>query len=77
MSIGQPKTKKTPLLLTVNGGAELAGQNTVSYRELLDRLERAERLASIRRGMVQAERGEGISLQEAAKRLRKKHGFSR
>ena len=75
--VGQLKTKKAPLVLTVNGRAELVVQNAESYQELLDRLERAETLAAIRRGMEQAERGEGIPLEEAAKRLRKKHGFSR
>lgn len=64
-------------MLTVNGQAELVVQNAESYQEMLDRLERAETLAAIRRGMEQAERGEGIPLEEAEERLRKKHGFSR
>jgi glycerol-3-phosphate O-acyltransferase len=77
MSIGQPKTKKAALLLTVNERAELVGPNGASYQELLNRLIRVETLAAIRRGMTQAERGEGIPVEEAAQRLRKKHGFSR
>jgi predicted transcriptional regulator len=44
---------------------------------MLDQLERAETIAAIRRGIEQARRGEGIPLEEAEKRLRKKHGFSR
>lgn len=75
--VGQLKAKKAPLVLTVNGRAELVVQNAESYQEMLDRLERAETLAAIRRGMEQAERGEGTPLEEAEKRLRKKHGFSR
>ena len=75
--VGRLKEKKTPLVLTVNGRAELVVQDAESYQEMLDRLERAETLASIRRGMDQAARGEGIPLREAEKRLRKKHGFSR
>jgi hypothetical protein len=43
---------------------------------MLDRLERAETVAAISRGIEQAARGEGIPLKEAEKRLRKKHGFS-
>lgn len=77
MSIGQPKTKKAALPLTVNERAELVGPNEASYQELLNRLERVETLAAIRRGMKQAERVEGIPVEEAAQRLRKKHGFSR
>lgn len=77
MSIGQPKTKKAALPLTVNKRAELVGPHGASYQELPDRLERVETLAAIQRGIKQAERGEGIPVEEAAQRLRKKHGFSR
>jgi PHD/YefM family antitoxin component YafN of YafNO toxin-antitoxin module len=75
--VGQLKKKKAPLVLTVNGRAELVVQNAVSYQELLDRLERAETVAAIRRGMEQTADRKGIPLKEAQKRLRKKHGFSR
>jgi len=75
--VGQLKEKKTPLVLTVNGRAELVVQDAESYQLMLDRLERAETVAAIRRGMEQADRGEAIPLEEAEKRLRKKHGFSR
>ena len=75
--VGRLKDKKTPLVLTVNGQAELIVQDADSYQELLDRLERAETVAGIRKGMEQFERGEGIPLQQAERRLRKKHGFSR
>ncbi len=75
--VGRLKEKKTPLVLTVNGRAELIVQDADSYQDLLDRLERAETVAAIRQGMEQFERGEGIPLQQAERRLRKKHGFSR
>ena len=69
------KENKTPLVLTVNGRAELVVQNAESYQLMLERLERAETVAAIRRGIEQAERGEGMQLEEAEKRLRKKHGL--
>ena len=75
--IGRLKDKKTPLVLTVNGRAELVVQDAESYQALLDRLERAETMAATRQGMEQLERGEGMSLKQAERRLRKKHGFSR
>ena len=75
--IGRLKDKKTPLVLTVNGRAKLVVQDAESYQALLDRLERAETMAAIRQGMEQLERGEGMSLKQAERRLRKKHGFSR
>ena len=64
-------------MLTLNGRAELVVQDAESYQKLLDPLERAEALAAIRKGMEQFDRGEGLALGEAEKRLRKKHGFSR
>jgi len=75
--VGRLKAKKTPLVLTVKGRAELVVQNAAGYQALLDRLERAEAVAGIRQGMAQVERGEGISLEKAAMKLRSKHGFSR
>jgi len=74
--VGRLKRRKIPLVLTVNGRAELVVQDAESYQEMLDRLERAETLGAIQKGMEQFDRGEGIALDEAEKRLRKKHGFS-
>jgi PHD/YefM family antitoxin component YafN of YafNO toxin-antitoxin module len=75
--VGRLKENKTPLVLTVNGRAELVVQDTESYQLILERLERAETVASIRRGMEQFDRGEGIPLDQAEERIRNKHGFSR
>ena len=75
--VGRLKEKKTPMVLTVNGRAEVVVQDADSYQVLLDRLERAETVAAIRQGMEQFERGEGIPLKQAERRLRKRHGFSR
>jgi prevent-host-death family protein len=75
--VGRLKEKKTPLVLTVNGRAELVVQDAESYQLILERLERAETLASIRRGIEQFDQGQGIPLDKAEERLRKKHGFSR
>ena len=75
--VGRLKEMKSPLVLTVNGRAELVVQDATSYQELLDRLEQAETIAAIGRGREQMQRGEGIALDDAEIRLRKKHGFSR
>lgn len=69
------KETKTPLVLTVNGRAELVVQDAGSYQEMLDRLERAETMAALRRGLKDAEAGRMIPLDEAVKKLRAKHGF--
>ncbi len=65
------------MVLTVNGRAEIIVQDAGSYQALIDRLERAETVAAIRQGMQQFERGEGVPLKKAERRLRKIHGFSR
>ena len=75
--VGRLKEKKTPMVLTVNGRAEVVVQDADSYQVLIDRLERAETVAAIRQGMEQFERGEGIPLKRVEQRLRKRHGFSR
>ena len=74
--VGKLKAQEKPLVLTVKGRAELVVQNAESYQALLDRLERAETIAGIREGMAQFDRGEGIPLEKAARKLRGKHGFS-
>jgi prevent-host-death family protein len=58
--VGRLKEKKTPLVLTVNGRAELVVQDAESYQALLDRLEEAEATAAVREGIGQIKRGEGI-----------------
>lgn len=74
--VGRLKENKKPLVLTVNGRAALVVQDADSYQLMLERLERAETIAAIRRGIEQAGRGEGIPIEEAESMLRKKHGFS-
>jgi hypothetical protein len=73
--VGRLKANKTPLVLTVNGRAERVGQDAESYQLILERLERVETLASIRRGREQFDRGEGIPLLEEEERLRKNMAF--
>ena len=75
--VGHLKKKKTPLVLTVNGRAALVVQNAEGYQRILERLERAEAIAQVATGIKQFQAGQGVPLEEAEKRLRKKHGFSR
>ena len=75
--VGRLKEMKTPMVLTVNGRAEVVVQDAASYQVLLDRLERAETVAAVRQGIEDFKGGEVIPLKQAERRLRKKHGFSR
>ncbi|HXG64082.1 MAG TPA: type II toxin-antitoxin system prevent-host-death family antitoxin [Blastocatellia bacterium] len=71
------KKSKNPLVLTVNGKAELIVQDARAYQEMLERIERAETITAIRKGIEEFERGEGRPAREALEELRRKHGISR
>ncbi len=71
--IEQLKATGQPLVLTVNGKAEIVVQDAASYQAMLDLVDRAEAIAGIKRGLDSIARGEGIPAEEAFKRLRKKH----
>ena len=67
----------TPLVLTVNGKAEIVVQDAKAYQGMLERIERAEAVAAIRKGVEEFERGEGRPARKALQELRRKHGISR
>ena len=73
--VGRLKQNKTPLVLTVNGRAELVVQDAESYQLMIERLEHAETIAAIRRGMKDAEEGRMMPLADAVEKLSAKHGF--
>ena len=66
-----------PLVLTVNGRAEVVVQDPESYQRLLEMAESFEAISAVQEGMAQAKRGEGVSLEKFDKRMQKKHGLSR
>lgn len=72
----QAKETKAPMVLTVNGRAELIVQDAQAYQELLDRLEYAESVIGILKSMEEFERGEGVPVKVAFEQLRRKHGLS-
>lgn len=69
------KATGQPMVLTVNGKAEILVQDASSYQRLLDRIDRAEAVIGIKRGLESIARGEGIPADEAFERLRKKHNL--
>src|SRR5437870_10739664 len=71
----QMKETKTPVVLTVNGKAELVVQDAESYQAMLDRLEQIDAIEGIRRGLEQMERGEGQPAEEQFAEFRKRHGI--
>ncbi|RUS96995.1 hypothetical protein DSM106972_085450 [Dulcicalothrix desertica PCC 7102] len=74
--IEQMKQSGNPVVLTVNGKAELVVQDAQSYQKLLDTLERLETIAGIKQGLEDVEAGRTISLSEFEQEMRKKYGIS-
>ena len=64
-----------PEVLTVNGRAEVIVQDAASYQQMLDRLERAELVASLREAISQISEGKGIPLEELEAELGKSYGL--
>src|SRR5215469_11881795 len=48
-----------PVVLTINGKAELVVQDAASYQRLFELAERLETIQAVKEGLVSADRGEG------------------
>ncbi|MEH2390132.1 MAG: type II toxin-antitoxin system Phd/YefM family antitoxin [Nostoc sp.] len=72
----QMKQTGKPVVLTVNGKAELVVQDAESYQKLLDALERLEAIASIKQGLEDVEAGRTITLSEFEQEMQQKYGIS-
>lgn len=75
--VGKLKKSKTPIVLTVNGHAELVVQDAASYQDMLDHLEKLEVVAAIRVGLEEAKAGKGKPALEALEEIGRKHGLRR
>jgi len=73
----QLKETHRPVVLTVNGRAELVVQDAAGYQQILDRLERLETVAAIQAGIVAAENGKLRPSREALFELQERLGISR
>lgn len=71
--IGQLKRTGRPVVLTINGKAEVVVQDAKSYQQMLDLVDRAEAVIGIRKGLASMTRGEGIPAEKAFEKLRKKY----
>ncbi len=74
--IEQMKQTGKPVVLTVNGKAELVVQDAESYQKLMDELERLEAIAGIKQGLEDVEAGRSTSLSEFDLEMRQKYGIS-
>lgn len=64
-----------PIVLTINGSAELPVHDAGSLQRLLELVERLETIDGIRRGMKDLADGRGLSLEEFKEEVRIKHGI--
>ncbi|NEQ37380.1 MAG: type II toxin-antitoxin system Phd/YefM family antitoxin [Okeania sp. SIO3I5] len=74
--VEQIKETQKPIVLTVNGKAELVIQDAIAYQKLVERLDYAESVAAIRQGITEFEQGKGKPARFALAELRKKHDIS-
>src|SRR3954463_9941811 len=61
----QLKETGHPLVLTINGKAEIVVQDAKSYQRLLDLAERLETIQAVKEGLESMQRGEGRPADEA------------
>lgn len=73
----QLKASGAPLVLTINGRAELVVQDAAAYQAMLDAKDHAEAIAGIRLGIESMERGESIPARQAIDSLRRKYKSAR
>ena len=72
--IDQMKESGRPVVLTINGKAELVVQDAASYQRLVERLEAIE---GIREGLAQMKQGKTRAARVALEGIRRKHGIPR
>ena len=74
--ITQMKETGNPVILTVNGKAELVVQSAVSYQKLLDSIEHLETIIGIKKGLEDIAKGDTQSLNEFIEEMQQKHEIS-
>ena len=66
-----------PLVLTINGKAKLVVQDTSSYQQLLDLVEKLKAIQGIKRGLDEMKAGKGKPLDQVDREIRRKHRIPR
>ncbi len=74
--ITQMKETGNPIVLTVNGKAELVVQDAVSYQKLLDFIEKLETIIGIKKGLEDIAIGDTQTLNQFIEEMQHKHGIS-
>lgn len=74
--ITQMKETGNPIVLTINGKAELVVQDAVSYQKLLDFIEKLETIIGIKKGLEDIATGDTQPLNQFIEEMQHKHGIS-
>ena len=75
--LGQLRKTGQPVVLTVNGKAEVVVQDAASYQRLLEVVERFEAINGIDNGLKEKEKGLGRPAKKALDAIRSKHSIPR
>jgi prevent-host-death family protein len=70
------KESRNPLVLTVNGKAEVVVLDAESYQDLVNKTEYGENVRAIQDGIESFKKGEGKNAEQALKQLAEKYGIS-
>lgn len=71
--VKQLKKTGKPVVLTMNGRAEVVVQDASSYQKMAEVVERTLEIEAIREGLRDVEMGETMSIDEFDSRMRAKH----
>jgi prevent-host-death family protein len=74
--ITQMRNTGHPIVLTINGKAELVVQDAASYQQLLNTIEELETIIGIKKGLEDLAQGRTRPLNHFAEEMQRKHGIS-
>jgi prevent-host-death family protein len=75
--VKQLKETGQPVVLTINGRAELVVQDAEAYQKLLELVDRIEAIEGIRRGLEDVKHGRTQPADEAFEEIRRKYHIPR
>ncbi len=71
--VKQLKKTGKPVVLTMNGRAQVVVQDAQSYQNMMEIIERAKTIEAIREGLLDVEQGKTMSLEDFDKEMKRKH----
>jgi len=74
--ISQIKETGSPMILTINGKAEIVVQDAISYQQLWEKIDRLETMLGIQKGLADVKQGNTQSLEDFIKEMETKHDIS-